>query len=79
MRIELANPDTMDPAIKTVVDRGIQKWGEPLLTHLTYGHSTPIFKAVQAMWAGLSRSRLLDPTLPRLLNRRVAQINGCVF
>lgn len=78
-RIKSVDLETVDPAIRTVMDRAIKKWDEPLGTHLTYGHSTPIFKAVNAMWTGLSRSGLIDPKLTRLLNRRVAQINGCVF
>jgi hypothetical protein len=78
-RIEGVDPQQVEGPIKAVFEAQAKKWGAPLLNHLLYARRPTIFRGVRAMWTGLDSSGLLPATLPPLLNRRVAMLNGCVF
>jgi hypothetical protein len=78
-RIPNADPDSLEPRIRAVLDAQRKKWGTPLLNHLIYARRPSIFHAVRAMWSGIEASGLIDPKLQALINRRVAYLNGCEF
>ncbi len=78
-RILGVDPDQVDGPIKAVLRAQAKRWGAPLLNHLLYARRPTIFRGVRAMWTGLDASKLLDPKLVALINRRVAAINGCDF
>jgi hypothetical protein len=79
-RITGAEPiDELEPQIRTVLEGHTRIWGAPLLGHQIYARRPTIFRGMRAMWTGLSSSGLLDPGLHAMVNRRVAQINGCPF
>jgi hypothetical protein len=78
-RVLGANPEAVEPYIKSVFNGQTEKWGAPLLNHLIYARRPSIFRGVRAMWTGINASGLIDPKLQALVNRRVASINGCEF
>lgn len=78
-RIEGVNPEQVEGPITAVFAAQAKKWGAPLLNHLLYARRPTIFRGVRAMWTGLDSSGLIDRKLTALINRRVAQINGCEF
>jgi alkylhydroperoxidase family enzyme len=70
---------SVDPSIRAVLEAQRRKWGAPLLNHLIYARRPTIFRGVRGMWGGIDQSRLIDPQLQALVNRRVAYLNGCEF
>ncbi len=68
-----------DDYIARVFAAQVRKWGAPLFNHRVYARRPTIFRAVRAMWNGIGASGLIDETLQTLVNRRVAQLNGCEF
>ena len=54
-------------------------WGAPLLNHLIYARRPALFKAVRGMFSAIDSDGLVGASLIALVNRRVAQLNGCVF
>ena len=77
----IPEPDigTLDPSIRAVLEAQRKKWGAPFLNHLMYARRPSIFKGARAMWSGIDASRLIDPRMQALVNRRVAYLNGCEF
>ncbi len=78
-RIEGVDPEQADGPIAAVFKAQRARWGAPLLNHLIYARRPTIFRGARGMWGGLDQSRLLDPALVALVNRRVAALNGCDF
>lgn len=78
-RIEDVDPSKAAPLVQRVFEAQTKKWGGPLLNHLLYARSLPIFLGVRAMWNALDQSGLIETPLQALINRRVAWHNGCVF
>lgn len=78
-RVPDADADQLDRSIRAVLDAQAKTWGAPLLNHLIYARRPSIFKGARMMWSGLEASRLVDPRLVALINRRVAFLNGCEF
>lgn len=78
-RVEGVDPALTTGYIAKVFAAQTQTWGAPLLTHLIYARRPTLFKAVRGMWSSLDSDRLLGEVLVSLVNRRVAQLNGCVF
>lgn len=78
-RVAPVNPEHADAPVKAVLEAQSQKWGGPLLNHLLYARRPSIFRGVRAMWSGLAASGLIDPKLQALINRRIANLNGCEF
>jgi len=62
-----------------VLEAQRKKWGAPLLNHLLYARRPTIFRGVRGMWSGIEASKLIDPKLQALVNRRVAALVGCEF
>lgn len=60
-------------------EKQVETWGTRLAPYRVYARRPSIFRAVAGMWGGLAQSGLIDPSLVSLVNRRVAQLNGCVF
>lgn len=79
MRIEPADPDHVEPPVAAVLRRQAETWGAPLHNHLLYARRPTIFRGVRGMWAGIDGSGLIDERLKAMINRRVAQLNGCPF
>jgi hypothetical protein len=69
--------DGVDP--ESLGDREQKAFDGPLSNHLIYARVPEILHGAQGMWRGLGSARRLESTLPPLLNRRVAILNGCVF
>lgn len=65
--------------IAKVFQAQARTWGAPLANHLVYARRPALFKAVRGMWAGVDSDGLLGAELVHLVNRRVAQLNGCEF
>ena len=78
-RIGGVNPEEVDRPIKEVLDAQSKIWGGPLLNHLVYARRPTIFRGARAMWTGIEASKLIEPALRALINRRVASLNGCEF
>jgi hypothetical protein len=78
-RVEGVDPGRTEKRVRAVLEAQAKRWGGPLLNHLVYARRPTIFRGVRAMWGGLEASRLVDPRLVALVNRRVATLNGCVF
>ena len=78
-RIGGVDPGAADPPMRVVFDAQARKWGAPLFAHLLHARRPSIFRAVQAMWAGLASSGLLPAALHALVCRRVAALNHCPF
>lgn len=78
-RIDGVDPGKADRYAKDVFAAQRKTWGAPLLNHLLYARRPSIFRGVRGMWTGIEASRLIDPRLQTLLNRRVAALNGCEF
>ena len=79
VRIEPADPDEVEPQVAAVLRGQAAVWGAPLLNHLLYARRPAIFRAARGMWSGIDASGLIDARLKALVNRRVAQLNGCPF
>ena len=78
-RIAGVNPEEVNGPTKDVLDAQKKVWGGPLLNHLVYARRLTIFRGARAMWAGIEGSKLIEPALRALINRRVASLNGCEF
>ena len=78
-RISEPDINALDPSIRAVLEAQRKKWGAPFLNHLMYARRPSIFKGARAMWSGIDASRLIDPRMQALVNRRVAYLNGCEF
>jgi len=78
-RIAGVNPEEVDRPIKEVLDAQSKIWEGPLLNHLVYARRPTIFRGARAMWNGIEASKLIEPALRALINRRVASLNGCEF
>ena len=78
-RISGVDEDRVEPAVRDVFARQMQRWGETLEPYKIYARRPSVFHAVLGMWDGLKSSELLDGKLTTLINRRVAALNGCVF
>ena len=78
-RVEGVNPEQSDGYTGKVFAAQARAWGGPLLNHLVYARRPALFKAVRGMWGALDRDGILGAELVSLVNRRVAQLNGCVF
>ena len=78
-RISGVDTDRVGPAEKAVFAQQREKWGVTLEPYEIYARRPAVFHAVLGMWEGLKASGLLDGKLTRLVNRRVAALNGCVF
>ena len=76
-RIDGVDVDCVDPNIKDVFVRQIEKWGVTLEPYEIYARRPSLLHAVLGMWEGLKSSGLLDGKLTTLINRRVAALNGC--
>jgi hypothetical protein len=79
VRIEGVNPAETDAYARRIFEAQTKKWGGPLLNQLVHARRPTIFRGVQAMWAGIEVSGLIEGKLKALVNRRVASINGCEF
>ena len=79
MRIRPTTADSVDERTKRVLEAQTKKWGAPLVNHLVYARVPAIFGAVRGMWGGLGAAGLIEEGLQAIVNRRVAQINGCEF
>ena len=51
--------------------------GASLATHPLYARRPSSFRGARAMWAGSAASGRIDAAPAALVNRRVAQLNGC--
>jgi len=78
-RIPGIDPSTADDDLRKAFQQQTRKWGAPLGPHLVYARRPSILKAALGMWGGIGQSKLVDHGLQAMLNRRVAQINGCEF
>jgi len=78
-RIKGLQKDQVDARISRVFEQQVEKWGATLEPYEIYARRPSIFHAVMGMWGGLTASGLLDTSLTSLVNRRVAELNGCVF
>lgn len=79
MRLEPTSIDRVDAHIAAVLRAQAHRWGAPLINHRVYARVPAIFKAVRAMWSGLSAAGLVEEPLQALVNRRVAALNHCDF
>jgi hypothetical protein len=79
MRIQPTQPESVDERTKRVLEAQARKWGAPLVNHLIYARVPAIFGAVRGMWGGIGAAGLIEESLQAIVNRRVAQINGCEF
>jgi hypothetical protein len=78
-RITGVDTNRSEPAKRQVFDRQIEEWGVTLEPYEIYARRPSVFHAVLGIWGGLKSSGLLDRKLTTLVNRRVAELNGCVF
>ena len=78
-RIEGVNPELTGGYAGKVLAAQVETWGAPLLNHLIYARRPTLLRAVRGMWTGLDDGGILGQALVALVNRRVAQLNGCVF
>lgn len=78
-RIPPIDPADADAPIRAVLQAQAKRWGAPLANHLVYARRPSIFRGVRGMWSALDASGLIGGALQALLNRRVAQLNGCTF
>ena len=65
--------------VARVLKAQAKTWGGPLLNHLIYARRPTLFQAVRGMFTAVDKDVLVGPQLIALVNRRVAQLNGCVF
>ena len=78
-RIEGVDPDNAPQPIRRVLAAQAEQWGAPLANHLIYARRPALFRAVRGMWGALDEDGTLGAALVALVNRRVAQLNGCPF
>ena len=78
-RVEGVDPAQATSYTARIFAAQTESWGAPLLNHLVYARRPALFKAVRGMWTSLDSDGLLGEGLVPLVNRRVAQLNGCVF
>ena len=78
-RVANVDVESVEPAIRAVLQAQAKKWGAPLLNHLIYARRPSLFRGVRGMWSGLDASGLIDGKLQVMINRRVAFLNGCEF
>ena len=78
-RIEGVDPSEAEGPPRAAFEAQTRRWGAPLLPHLVHARRPTIYRGIQAMWAGIDASGLVDARLRALLNRRVAALNQCAF
>jgi alkylhydroperoxidase family enzyme len=78
-RIPAVDPAATSGYVAKILDGQAAAWGAPLNNHLVYAHRPDLFRAVRGMWTALDKDGELGGALVSLINRRVAQLNGCVF
>ncbi|MFT4637051.1 MAG: alkylhydroperoxidase family enzyme [Verrucomicrobiales bacterium] len=78
-RLSGIDPTQAEPRVSEVLEKQRVAWGEPLKPYLLYARRPSIIMGVRGMWDALGESGLLPDILARLVCRRVASINGCVF
>jgi hypothetical protein len=78
-RVNQVDPDAAEGYVSRVLKAQAKQWGAPLLNHLIYARRPALFKAVRGMWSAVDGDGLVGAPLVALANRRVAQLNGCVF
>ena len=78
-RLSGVDLERTEGTIARVLKAQAKTWGGPLLNHLIYARRPALFKAVRGMWSAVDQDGLVGPQLIALVNRRVAQLNGCVF
>ncbi|MGW8180388.1 MAG: hypothetical protein ACWGQW_16755 [bacterium] len=78
-RIKGIQRDQVGSRILRAFDQQVERWGATLEPYEIYARRPSIFHGVMGMWGGLTASGLLDCSLTSLVNRRVAELNGCVF
>ena len=78
-RLEGVDAETAEGYVGKVLQAQAKTWGDPLLNHRLYARRPDLFRAVRGMWTGIDKEGLLDAALVHLVNRRVAEHNGCVF
>ncbi len=78
-RVQGFGKDRVEPRIAEIFDQQTERWGATLEPYKIYARRPSVFQAVLGMWQGLKESGLIDGRLTRLVNRRVAALNGCVF
>jgi alkylhydroperoxidase family enzyme len=65
--------------VRKVLEAQRDLWGAPLANHRVYARRPELFRAVRGMWTALDSDGSLGDALVSLVNRRVAQLNGCEF
>lgn len=78
-RIPGVDPEQTQGYVKKILEAQSRAWGAPLANHLVYAHRPELFRAVRGMWTALDHDGVLGTPLTALVNRRVAQLNGCEF
>jgi hypothetical protein len=78
-RLSGIDPAQAEGEVKAIFDAQTRRWGAPLLPHLFYARSRPVFRGANAMWGAMHACHKVEPPLRALLNRRVAYLNGCEF
>jgi len=78
-RVQLVDPDTVDPCIRSVLAAQTERWGAPLFNHRVWARRPSIFRGARGMWTGIDASGLIDTRLRALVSQLVASINGCAF
>lgn len=78
-RITGLKKDQVGISISRAFEQQVARWGAPLEPYEIFARRPSIFHAVLGMWAGLTASGLIDGSLTSLINRRIAELNGCVF
>ena len=71
--------DATEGYVARVLKAQAKTWGAPLLNHLIYARRPALFKAVRGMFSAIDSDGQVGAPLIALVNRRVAQLNGCVF
>jgi hypothetical protein len=78
-RINPAETAQCEDRVRRYLDAQEKEWGSPLTPSLMLAHNPALFLAIRGMWSALGSSKVLNPALVGLVNRRVAALNGCVF
>ncbi|MCP4192317.1 MAG: hypothetical protein GY768_17025 [Planctomycetaceae bacterium] len=71
--------DSAEAHIDRVFAHQVKQYGQRLKPYELFARCPSIFRSVVGMWGGLDSSGLVDHALVALVNRRVAELNGCVF
>ena len=78
-RLDGVDPTAAEGPQKAAFEAQTRRWGAPLFPQLVQARRPTIYRGIQAMWAGIDASGLIEPKLRAMLNRRVAALNGCDF